>query len=106
MIARKYYPLLIAFVLTFIEAAQAQISMTIGQNFTASTYGLDSDAVPADANGAVGPEHFVEFVNGRFAVFTKQGGERIKTLTDRQFWINAGVDLPGNVDVTDPRTVF
>src|SRR5262249_41488422 len=58
------------------------------------------------ADGAVGPNHFVEMVNGRFAVFSKSTGARVKSLTDMQFWTNAGVTFTANLDVTDPRVVF
>jgi len=88
------------------ESTHSEVLATIGKNFTGSTYGVDSDALPADANGAVGPDHFVEFVNGRYSVFTKKEAARVKTMTDRQFWINAGIDLSPALDITDPRIVF
>jgi hypothetical protein len=85
---------------------RGQIAVTIGQNFTGSTYGVDSDAQPADANGAIGLNHFVEFVNGRFSVYVRGRGVRTKTMTDREFWIAAGIGLAAGLEVTDPRIVF
>jgi len=80
--------------------------VAIGQNFTASTLGTDSSSVPPDSNGAAGPLHFVEFVNGRFAVFDKSNGSRVKSMTDTAFWTQAGLTLPSGWDVTDPRIVY
>src|SRR5438552_15964789 len=44
-------------------AARSTVVVGIGQNFTGSTFGFqanESAYVPADCNGAVGPNHFVE----------------------------------------------
>jgi hypothetical protein len=82
------------------------VVVQIGQNFTGSTFGLDSFASPADANGAVGPNHFVELINGRFSVYDKHSSARVRTMTDFAFWTNSGVTLTTNQAVTDPRTVF
>jgi hypothetical protein len=86
--------------------ASAQVVVAIGQNFTASTLGVDSTAVPPDSNGAVGPAHYVELVNGRFAVFDKNNGNKVKSTTDVTFWAQAGITLRSGWDVTDPRIVF
>ncbi len=84
----------------------AQVVVAIGQNFTASTYNVDSIAVPADPNGAAGPLHFVELINGRFSVFNKNNGSKVKTMTDVTFWNQAGITLPSGWDVTDPRIIY
>ncbi len=89
-----------------LPGAQATLVVQIGQNFTGSTLGVDSDARPADANGAIGPNHFVELVNGRFAVFDKTSGTRVQSLTDSAFWAKAGVTLTGQLRPTDPRLAF
>ncbi len=83
-----------------------QVVVAIGQNFTASTLNVDSSALPPDPNGAVGPLHFVEFINGRFAVFNKSNGSEVKTMTDIAFWTQAGITLPSGWDVTDPRIIY
>src|SRR4051794_30622738 len=106
MTARIYLHCFIILIFLLSQRNHGEVSVTIGQNFTASTYGIDSDATPADANGAIGPDHFVEFVNGSFSIFTRKESLRIKTITDRKFWIDAGVDLNSDLDVTDPRIVF
>src|SRR5438034_3110286 len=80
--------------------------LVIGQNFTASTVGQDTSAFPADANGAGGPNHFVEFINGRYSVFSKTTAARVQTMSDLSFWSQAGVTVPTRWDVTDPRLVY
>src|SRR5579864_759963 len=62
-----------------------QVVVDIGQNFTASTLNVDSSAVPPDSDGAAGPLHYVEMINGRFSVFDKSNGNKVKTTTDLVF---------------------
>jgi hypothetical protein len=80
--------------------------MLIGQNFTGSKAPTDSTAQPADADGAAGPFHFVEFINGRFSVYDKTTGQRLQSMTDLQFWAKAGVPTANGFGVTDPRIAF
>src|SRR5438093_3411320 len=81
--------------------------LQIGKNFTGATYPGDSTAQPPDAGLAAGPNNVVEFINGRFSVFTKTNASpvRLKTMTDITFWANAGVSVPSQF-VSDPRIVF
>jgi hypothetical protein len=65
--------------------------LTIGLNFTGSTYGIDSGFVPPDTMGAVGESHIVELLNGHYAVYSKSDGVRIRSSSLDQFWIDAGV---------------
>src|SRR5437867_12992203 len=69
-------------VLVLARLAPAAVVPQIGRNFTGSTFGFDSSAVPADANGAVGPSHFVELINGHYSVYDKSSGSRVQTMTD------------------------
>ena len=78
----------------------------IGQNFIGSTYGLNDTAIPPDSNGAVGPNHFVELINGRFAVYGKTNGGLLKSMTDLSFWNQAGITFRAGWDITDPRIVY
>jgi hypothetical protein len=80
--------------------------LTIGRNFTATIYPEQSSAVPPDSNGAVGPDHYVELINGRFAIYRKSNGSVVTNMTDLEFWRRAGVVFPRNWDVTDPRVVY
>ena len=84
----------------------AAVVVRIGQNFTGSTSGTDTFVTPADGDGAVGPNHFVELINGRYSVYDKSSGSRVQTKTDFGFWTNSGIALSVNLDVTDPRIVF
>ncbi len=81
-------------------------TITIGQNFTASTYGVNESALPPDPNGAVGPQHFVEFINGAFAVFNKTDGQNVKQVTDLHFWSTAGVVISPDDVTSDPRIIY
>jgi hypothetical protein len=65
--------------------------LTIGLNFTGSTYGIDSGFVPPDTMGAVGESHIVELLNGHYAVYRKSDGVRIQSSSLDQFWIDARV---------------
>jgi hypothetical protein len=86
-------------------AGSAPVAL-IGQNFTASTYNLSSLAIPPDPNGAIGPVHFVEFINGSFTAFIKTNGQAVKQVTDLHFWSNAGVVISPDDVVTDPRIIY
>jgi hypothetical protein len=77
----------------------------LGQNFTASTLGTDSSLVPPDSDGAIGPNHFVEFINGRFSVYDKVSGTEVQTMTDTAFWTATGVDLTG-LALSDTRIIY
>src|SRR6266704_1678359 len=66
-------------------AARSTVVVGIGQNFTGSTFGFqanESAYVPADCNGAVGPNHFVELINGLFSVYNKATGGCVQIMTD------------------------
>ena len=86
--------------------APAQVTVQIGLNFTASTYGDTSSALPPDANGAIGPSQFVEFINGEFAVFNKANISSPVRSVDVDFWSAAGVNVPSDDAVTDPRVIY
>ena len=83
-------------------AAFSQVVAKIGQNFTASPAGAFD---PADANGAIGPNHFVEFINGQFSVYTRTGS-LVTNVSDVTFWSRAGVSAPSGWNFADPRTLY
>jgi hypothetical protein len=80
--------------------------LSVGQNFTSATYSTDSAALPPDASLGVSSNHVVEFINGRYSVFSKTNSTRLQTKTDLSFWASAGITIPAGSDVTDPRIVF
>jgi len=59
---------LAACILLPVVQSRAQVGVQIGLNFTGSTFGPDSSSVPPDSDGAAGPSHYVELINGRFSV--------------------------------------
>jgi hypothetical protein len=91
--------------LLFIPFSQASVQVQVGQNFSGSD-NTASGITPADSDGAIGPAHFVEFINGQFAVYNKTNGANIIRITDRDFWANAGVSLTFSQQISDPRMIF
>ncbi|MEY2465732.1 MAG: hypothetical protein QOD03_253 [Verrucomicrobiota bacterium] len=88
-----------------IESARAALTVSIGQNFTGSD-NSQTLITPADSDGAIGPQHFVEFINGTFAVYSKTNGQRKLRISDIKFWSNAGVTLPASDGISDPRVIY
>jgi hypothetical protein len=81
-------------------------SLTIGQNFTGSTLNYNNyNGYPPDSNGAIGPRHFVEFINGNFTVYNRTNGNSVR-VSDAKFWANAGVALATSDALSDPRIVY
>src|SRR2546427_738368 len=105
MTGKKLYPLtwlMAGLVLVPNASGQTQVVVELGQNFTGSTFGIDSAFVPPDCNGAAGPDHFVELINGRFSVYAKTNGVRLLTKTSSDFWTAAGLSFPSGVIASDP----
>lgn len=85
--------------------AHASVQIRIGQNFNGSD-NLSNPITPADSNGAIGPLHFVELINGSFAIYNKTNGSLVTRMSDLDFWANAGVTIPFSDLVSDPRIIF
>src|SRR4051794_33613841 len=73
------------------SASSGQV--TVGQNFKASTLFVESNSIPPDTMGAVGIDHYVETINGRYSVYRKSDGARVQTGTFNSFWGSAGVSV-------------
>ncbi len=85
--------------------------VSVVQNFSATSYGIyntNSAALPPDCNGDIGPNHYVEFVNGIFAVYSRTNGALLDLKSDLDFWASAqvGIDVADGWDVTDPRIIY
>jgi hypothetical protein len=65
--------------------------LEVVSSFTGATYLVDSFVIPPDTLGAVGPEHIVELVNGRYSVYLKRDHTLVQTADLNEFWANAGV---------------
>lgn len=91
--------------------AQTSIAQTIVQNFPGVSLvdvnAFSKNLTPPDSMGAVGPSHYVEFVNGAFAIYTKTG-TRQSIVSDNQFWSNASWPgtKPSFSGISDPRIVY
>jgi len=86
--------------------AFAANTLSIGQNFIGSSYTTNSQALPPDSNGAIGPQHFVEFVNGSFAVYDRTNPANAFRESDIDFWANAGINLASDQGISDPRVIY
>ncbi len=104
--ARRAAWFLIFFAACAVPKLFAVVDLAIGVNFPGSVLGTDVFANPADANGTVGPQHFVEFINGRFAIYSKTTGALVTAKTDGDFWVAAGVQIPTGYGTTDPRLIY
>jgi hypothetical protein len=90
----------------------AQASLTIGTNFTGQTMkdlpALNSGFtfIPPDTDGAVGKNHFVQLINGAYAVYNKSGAF-VTSMGLDSFWAAAGAPISGGFPSTfDPRVVY
>lgn len=86
----------------FAGVGRAQV---IGLNFTGSD-NSGSGVTPADGNGTIGPNDYVEFINGSFSVYDKTTGESRLQLADSTFWSSYGINFGPNDGVSDPRVIF
>lgn len=84
--------------------AMAHGQWVIGTNFTGSTYGVQSSFFPPDTMGAIGPNHFVETLNGSFRVYDRTGTPLLSKSLD-QFWKDATGTQP-NWFSFDPRILY
>lgn len=95
---------------TLVLACTLLRGQTIIQSFpgvsVSDTTALATDTTPPDTMGAAGPNHFVEFINGAFAIYTKSG-VRLSLISDILFWENAGIS-PATLSagLTDTRVVY
>ena len=87
------------------EKAAATVSVSLGQNFTGNTFGVISQALPPDSNGAIGPTRFMEFDNGVVAVYNRTNGANVQRKTDLKFWSDAGLNVSA-IAISDPRVIY
>src|SRR5262245_43185750 len=83
---------------------------SIGANFQTidnNTTGIVSGFTvqPPDTTGAVGLNHFIEFNNGSFCIFNKNGTLVGSRRSDGQFWTDAGISITTN-NLSDPRLLY
>lgn len=76
---------------------------TVGRNFAGDTIN-QSNFIPPDTMGAVGPNHIVELINGRYSAYNKTTGANVQTSTLNAFWTAAGAAPTSNS--FDPRVLY
>lgn len=90
------------------SAAQAQsiVANFAGLNLAQTGPANGFRYAPPDSNGAIGKDHFVEFINGGYSVFDRSGGQQSFT-TDSTFWLNAGASSSlVNEGLSDTRVKY
>jgi MYXO-CTERM domain-containing protein len=83
----------------------AQAAFTVEQNFTGASINENQGVIPPDTMGAIGPNDFVELLNGRYAVYDRTG-TLVQSLTQDNFWRAGGLTLVDGQGGFDPRVVF
>ena len=86
--------------------SEAAVTATIGKNFTGSSYVTNTQFTPPDANGAIGPGRFMEFVNGTVAVYNRTNGASVQRKNNLDFWADAGLVLSSVTETSDPRVIY
>lgn len=76
-----------------------------GTGFAGLTF-TDSFFIPPDTMGAIGPNHFMEVINGAVAVFTRSG-TRLSRVTLESFFtvVSGGTTYPRGI-AFDPRVLY
>jgi hypothetical protein len=74
-----------------VPSAKAGVAVSIGQNFTGS---IDTNNFYPQPAGGVSEDYFVEFNIDTFAVYDKADGSLVQSMTDADFWAQAGIPFP------------
>ena len=106
----QFSPLSVFLLTIFLVCAgkhsRAAVTVTVGKNFIGSSYVTNSQFVPPDADGAIGPGRFMEFVNGTVAVYNTTNGLSVQRKNNLDFWTDAGVVLSSVTQTSDPRVIY
>src|SRR5919197_4962305 len=89
----------------FGAALAAGPKLSVGSSFTGATLIPDSQYVPPDSMGAVGPSQFLVAVNGRIRVFSKGGVQGSLNATLDTFFSSVLTPASGS-HTTDPRVRY
>src|SRR5712692_7339289 len=83
----------------------AHAAFTITQNFTGASINENQGVIPPDTMGAIGPNDFVELLNGRYAVYDRTG-ILVQSLNQDDFWRAGGLTLVDGKGAFDPRVIY
>ncbi len=68
---------------------------------------LGQGFIPPDMGGGAGPTHVVQFVNGLYATYTRDGQRVGKIRTGDAFWRAAGISAADTANgLSDPRIIY
>jgi hypothetical protein len=102
--------MLVFVALTITTTTTVLNGQTIIRNFPGANLN-DADALgtggtPPDTMGAAGNNQFVEFINGAFAIYDKNGVQQ-SLISDIAFWENAGLSAATlSAGLTDTRIIY
>ena len=70
---------------------QQSSTLTAAPSSASNFAGMGANgSAPSDANGAVGPNHYVDLVNSRLQIFTKTGTSLLGPVPTNTLWANFG----------------
>lgn len=96
--------LAVAWLALGLAASGSAVEVEIGLNFTATDISEAQFFIPPDSQLAVGDDHLVELLNGRYAVYRKSDGALLHSTSLDGFWDAAGVFAEGFS--FDPRVLY
>ena len=68
---------------------------SIGLDFEMSRLFSDTNFIPPDTMGNIGPDHIVELINGRYEVYDKKTGSELESFSLDGFWTSVvGLTIP------------
>jgi len=78
---------------------------TIGLDFEMSRLYSGTNFIPPDTMGAVGPDHIVELINGRYEVYDKKTGSVQESFSLNGFWTTVvGLKIPQDNTCQENKT--
>ena len=88
-----------------LESRLVMTATVIGLNISGS---INNNLAPPDTMGAIGPNHYVQFLNGAFNIYNRTTGVNLVSKTDYGFWqgvsgISYSDYAPG---LSDPRIIY
>jgi hypothetical protein len=89
----------------FAAGLAAGPKLSVGMSFTGATLAADSQFVPPDSMGAIGPSQFLVALNGRIHVFSKAGAQGSLNATLDTFFSSVLSPAAGS-HTTDPRVRY